>query len=82
MSDSRKAALRIAGSVVFVLGLLLFLVETRSTGQSVENLTVVLSPGAPSIIGAAMAVFAVAELVVLHFLGRRKTTTKHHLRHA
>ena len=74
MSDSRKVALQVVGSVVFVLGLLLFLIETRSTGESLETFKLILSPNALSIVGAAVAVLALAELVFLHFWERHRTT--------
>ena len=82
MSDSRKAALRIVGSVVFVLGLLLFLAETRSTGESLETFKLFVSSDVASIVGGAVAMLAAAELIFLYFWGRKKTTTKHPLRHA
>ncbi len=76
MSDSKRAGLQIAGSIVFVLGLLLFLDETRSTGESLETFKLVLSSGAVSIVGAGLALLAAAELVWLHFW-HRGGTTKH-----
>lgn len=82
MRDSMKEGLRIAGSALFVLGLLLFLIETRSRGVSLESFTLTLSSDAASIIGAAAALLAAAGLLILHLRDRRKTSTKHPWRHA
>ena len=81
MSDSKRTALQIVGSIVFVLGLLLFLAGTRSSGESLETFKLILSPNTASIVGAVAAVLAAAELVSLHFWGRKRTT-KHYWRHA
>lgn len=82
MNDSQRTALRLIGSVVFVLGLLLFLIESRSTGQSLETFTLTLSPDAVSIIGAAAVGLAVVDLVFAHFWHRKRTTMKHPWPHA
>lgn len=72
MSDSTRTGLQIAVGVCFVLGLMLFLNETRSTGEAPETFKLIVSTSAASIVGGAVAVLAAIAMVVLYFLERKK----------
>ncbi len=76
MSESTRTVLQVAAGVCFVLGLLLFLNETRSTGVAPETFKLIVSTSAASIVGGAVAVLAAAAMVLLYFL-ERKRTLKH-----
>jgi len=62
--------------VCFVLGLMLFLFETRSTGEALERFKLIVSGDPLAIVGAAIATVAFATLTVL-FLWERKRHLEH-----
>jgi hypothetical protein len=62
--------------VALVIGLMLFLMETHSTGEALEVLTLKVLPNAISVTGVALAVAAIVALVVLH-LGDLRRMLKH-----
>lgn len=72
MSESTRTVLQVTAGVCFVLGLLLFLNETRSTGVAPETFKLTVSTSAASIVGGAVAVLAAVAMVVLYFSGRKK----------
>ena len=76
MSESRRIGFRVAASIGLVLGLMMFLIETRSTGEAPETFKVFVSSGPVAIVGAAIVVLAAAALVVL-YLGERKRVPRH-----
>jgi ABC-type xylose transport system permease subunit len=76
MSESTRTVLQVTVGVCFLLGLLLFLNETRSTGEAPETFKLIVSTSAASIVGGAVAVLALVAMLVLYFL-ERKRTLKH-----
>ena len=77
MNESKRVVLRVAAFVCFVLGLLLFLFETQSTGEAPERFRLTVSMN-PLAIGGATAMFlALATLVILYLWEWKK-----HLRHS
>jgi hypothetical protein len=76
MSESKRTWLQIAAAMCFVFGLMLFLKETRSTGEALEVFKLIVSLSTISIVGIALAVVAAAMLIVL-YVGGRKETLKH-----
>ena len=72
MTESRRSGLQIAAWVCLVVGLMLFLIETRSTGEALENFKLIVSASAVSIVGASVAVLAAAALAALYFLGQKR----------
>ncbi len=77
MNESKRVILRVAAIVCFVLGLLLFLFETQSSGEAPERFGVTVSIGPAAIGGAAAMILAVATLVILYLWEWRK-----HLKHS
>jgi len=71
--ETRRSDLQITAGACFVVGLVLFLVDARSTGQALENFRLIVSTSAVSIVGASLAALAAVALVVLYFLGRKKS---------
>ncbi len=76
MSESKRVVLRVAAFVCFVLGLLLFLFETQSTGEAPERFRVTVSLDSLAIGGAATMFLALATLLVL-YLWEWKKALKH-----
>ncbi len=76
MSESKRVVLRVAAFVLFILGLMLFLFETRSTGEALERFKLIVSGNPLAIVGAAIAMLAMATLVVLYLWERKR-----HLEH-
>ena len=76
MTEPMRAGLQGAALLFFIAGLLLFLNETRSTGEAPETFQLILSSNPASIVGAVLAVIAAAALVLLYLSGR-KGTLKH-----
>lgn len=76
MSESKRVVLRVVAFAFFVLGLMLFLFETRSTGEAPQTFKVMVSANALSIIGATIAALAVAVLIGLYLWERKR-----HLEH-
>ena len=72
MIETRRSDLQITAGACFVVGLVLFLLDARSTGQALGNFRLIVSTSAVSFVGASVAVLAVLALVVLYFLGRKK----------
>ena len=76
MSESKRVVLRVAAFAFFVLGLMLFLFETRSTGEAPERFRLIVSSNPLAIVGAAIAALAVAALIALYLWERKR-----HLEH-
>lgn len=76
MNDTKRAVLRVVCSLALVLGSLLVLAETRSTGEALESLKVMLLPGPVSTIGAGIVALSVMGFVALHFW-ELKATPRH-----
>lgn len=76
MSELKRVVLRVAAFAFFVLGLMLFLFETRSTGEAPETFKLIVSSNPLAVVGAALAALAIAGLVILYFWERRR-----HLEH-
>ncbi|MEK7250759.1 MAG: hypothetical protein AAB209_10100 [Bacteroidota bacterium] len=72
MSESKRVILRVVAFVCFVLGLMLFLFETRSTGEAPQTFKLIVSSNPLAIVGAAIAALAVATLVVLYLWERKR----------
>ena len=72
MSESKRVIVRVVAFVCFVLGLMLFLVETRSTGEALETFKLTVSSNPLAIVGAAIAALAVAVLVALYLWERKR----------
>jgi hypothetical protein len=70
MSESKRVFLRVAAFSSFVLGLMLFLFNTRSTGEAPETFKLVVSANPPAIVGAAVA--AIATLGILYLWERKR----------
>ncbi len=76
MSESKRVVLRVVAFLCFILGLMLFLFETRSTGEAPQTFKLIVSSNPLAIIGAAIVALAVAVLVTLYFWERKR-----HLEH-
>lgn len=76
MNESKRAVLRLVAFVCFVLGLILFLIGTRSTGEALERFKLIVSENPLVIVGAAIAAVALAALMVL-YLWERKRRLEH-----
>jgi hypothetical protein len=76
MSESKRVVLRITAFVCFVLGLMLFLFETRSTGEAPQTFKLIVSSNPLAFVGAAIAALAAAALVALYLWERKR-----HLEH-
>ena len=72
MRDSKRVVLRVAAFACFILGLMLFLFETRSTGEAPQTFKLIVSSNPLAFIGAAIAVLAVAALVSLYLWERKR----------
>jgi hypothetical protein len=72
MSESKRVFLRVAAFSSFVLGLMLFLFNTRSTGEAPETFKLVVSANPPAIVGAAVAALAIATLGILYLWERKR----------
>jgi hypothetical protein len=72
MSESRNTVLRVAASICFVIGLIVFLSATRSAGEAPETFRLSVLAGSEPIIGAAIALLAATVLVVLLIWERRR----------
>lgn len=66
MLDPTKSWLHVVAWLSLVVGLLVFLMDTRSTGEAPEAFKLMVSTDFASIAGAALAVVAATVLVVLH----------------
>lgn len=76
MLDPTKSWLHVVAWMSLVVGLLVFLMDTRSTGEAPEAFKLMVSTDFFSIAGAALAVVAACVLVVLH-LADFKRILKH-----
>ena len=76
MSESKRDGLRVTAFVCLALGVMLFLLEARSTGEAPETFKLLLSSNPLAIVGAALAILAVAALVALSLWEQKR-----HLKH-
>jgi hypothetical protein len=67
MLEQTRTGFQVAAWVSFVVGLLVFLIETRSTGAAPETFKLTVSLNIVSIGGASLALIAAIALVVLYF---------------
>jgi hypothetical protein len=72
MNESKRTTLRVLCSAGFMLGLMALLVESRSTGESLERFKLVLSGDPVSAIGAAVAGLAVLCFVAIQIFEHRE----------
>ena len=65
---------RVSGAAVvcFIVGLMLFLNETRSTGEAPERFKLFISTSTISVMGAALVLLAFVVLAVVYALSRKK----------
>jgi FtsH-binding integral membrane protein len=73
MRESTKTGLGGTFVMCFVIGLILFLLETRHTGEALERFNLVVLWSTISIVGIVLGVVALAALVVLYFPELKKT---------
>ncbi len=76
MSESNRVILRVVAFVCFVLGLMLFLFQTQSTGEAPQTFKLIVSGNPLAIVGAAVAAIAATVLVALYLWERKR-----HLEH-
>ena len=76
MNESRKVVLQVTASIGFVIGLIAFLIDTRSTGEALETFRLSVLSGVVPIAGAAIALLAVVFIVVL-FVWEHRRVPKH-----
>ncbi len=76
MMESNRIAVRISAFVCFVIGLMLFLIDTRYAGDVPQNFKLVIASAPLAIVGAALALLALTTLVLLH-----RWEHKRHLEH-
>ena len=72
MKESTKTGLGGTFVVCFVIGLMLFLLETRSTGEAVERFNLFIIWSTVSVMGIILAGISLAMLVVLYFSELKK----------
>ena len=76
MSESKRVILRVAAFGCFDLGLMLFLLHTRSTGEAPQTFKLIVSSNPLAIVGAAIAALSLAVLVTSYLWERKR-----HLEH-
>ncbi len=76
MNESKRIVLRVVLFTCFILGLFLFLSETRSTGEAPEHFTLVVLPDPLAIGGVAIMALALVSWGSL-YLWERKRHLKH-----
>jgi len=67
MKESTKLFLGVTYGMSFVVGLILFLTGTSSTGESIERFNLNIVWRTDSIVGTILGVVALVALVVLYF---------------
>lgn len=67
MKESTKDILGVTYGICFIIGLLLFLSETHSTGEALQRFNLIVFWSIISITGIALIVGALIALVVLYF---------------
>ena len=72
MNELNRIVKRTAAIACFTIGSLLFLSETRSTGEESEQFKLAMSTGPVSIGGAVLMVLGVAGYALLYLSERRK----------
>lgn len=72
MKESTKTGLGGTFVVCFVIGLMLFLLETRSTGEALERFNLFIIWSTVSIVGIILAGVSLVVLVVLYFSELKK----------
>jgi O-antigen ligase len=73
MKESTKDCLGVTFGMCFVIGLIIFLTETRSTGEALQRLNVIVLWSTVSIVGIILGVVALVALVILYFPELKKT---------
>lgn len=72
MKESTKNALGGTFVMCFVIGLLLFLTETRHTGEALERFNLIILWNTISIVGIVLGAVGLAALVILYFSNLKK----------
>lgn len=72
MRESTKIRVQGVAVVCFIVGLMLFLNETRSTGEAPERFKLFISTSTVSIMGATLVLIALVMLAVVYALSRKK----------
>ncbi len=67
MLEQRRTGFQVAAWMSFVVGLLFFLFETRSTGEAPETFKLAVPLNMVSIGGATLAIVAAIVLMILYF---------------
>lgn len=65
MRESTEQWAKAAATACFVIGLMLILNETQSTGEAVESFRLSLRATAPAILGLAMMVLGVVAFIAI-----------------
>ncbi|HLG32525.1 MAG TPA: hypothetical protein VI362_05765 [Ignavibacteriaceae bacterium] len=73
MKESTKNGLGVTFGMCFVIGLILFLTETRTTGEALERFNLAVLSSTISTVGIILGVAALVGLVVLYFPELKKT---------
>jgi len=76
MNESKRVVLRVVLFSSFVLGLMLFLLETRSAGEAPERFSLFVASGPVTFASASIMVLALGAWVGLYLWERKR-----HLRH-
>lgn len=77
MKESTKRDFGVTCVISFVIGLSLFLSETRSTGGAIERFNLIVQWSTIQIVGIILEVAALIALMVLYFPELKKNL-KHH----
>lgn len=72
MREPTRIWLQVTAVVCFVVGLMLFLNETRSTGEAPQTFKLIISTSTLSIIGVALVLVGAAAFGVLYLVGRKR----------
>ena len=72
MTVVRRTGVQAGAGVCFVAGLMLFLAETRSTGEALERFRLIIAPTELTILGIVLMALAAITAAALFVFGRRK----------
>lgn len=72
MRETTRTWVQGVAVVCFVVGMMVFLNETRSTGEALQTFKLIISTSTLSIIGAALALVAAVMFGVLFLLERKQ----------
>lgn len=69
----RKLFLQVMAALSFVVGLLLFLTQTRPGGEAPEALRLSFETGAVFVVGLSLIAISAALLICSFYVGKRKS---------